>query len=88
MYVNRDVRYDHVAMFILYLPLAVFSFSVKSSSFALASKARISLHSVTTGADSICLDKAPVNLQAEQNIKSYEALYVYGDDNVMNQAYL
>ena len=31
-------------MFILYLPLAVFSFSVKSSSFALASKARISLH--------------------------------------------
>ena len=39
-----NVRYDHVTMFILYLPLAVFSFSVKSSSFALASKARISLH--------------------------------------------
>ena len=38
------VRYDHVTMFILCLPLAVFSFSVKSSSFVLASKARISLH--------------------------------------------
>ena len=37
-------RYDHVTMFTLYLPLAVSSFSVKSSSFALASKARISLH--------------------------------------------
>ena len=35
---------DHVTMFILLLPLAVFSFSVKLSSFALASKARISLH--------------------------------------------
>ena len=33
-----------VTMFILYLPLAVFSFSVKSSSFGLSSKARISLH--------------------------------------------
>ena len=32
-----NVRYDHVTMFIFYLPLAVFSFSVKSSSFALAS---------------------------------------------------
>ena len=41
---TANVRNDHVAMFILYLPLAVFSFSVKSSSFALASKARISLH--------------------------------------------
>ena len=41
---TANVRYDHVTMFILYLPLAVFSFSVKSSSFALASKARISLH--------------------------------------------
>ena len=42
--VNGKVRYDHVTMFILCLPLAVFSFSVKSSSFALASKARSSLH--------------------------------------------
>ena len=33
-------RNDHVTMFILYLPLAVFSFSVKLSSFALASKDR------------------------------------------------
>ena len=70
MYVNRDVRYDHMAMFILYLPLSVFSFSVKSSSFTLAPKARISLHSVTTGADSICLDKALVNLQADQKLKA------------------
>lgn len=31
-------------MFILHLPLAVFSFLVKSSSFAFASKARISMH--------------------------------------------
>ena len=31
-------------MFTPYLPLAVFSFSVKLSSFALASKARIILH--------------------------------------------
>ena len=38
-----NVRYDHVPMFILYLTLAVFSFSVKSSSFALASKVRISM---------------------------------------------
>ena len=37
-------RNDHVTMFILYLPLAVFSFSVKLSSFSLASKARIILH--------------------------------------------
>ena len=34
---------EHVIMFALYLPLTVFSFSVKSSSFALASKARIRL---------------------------------------------
>ena len=39
-----NVRYDHVTMFTLYLPLAVFSFSVKLSSFTVASKARISLH--------------------------------------------
>ena len=39
-----NVRYDHLTVLILYLRLAVFSFSVKSSSFALASKARISLH--------------------------------------------
>ena len=31
-------RNDHVTMFILHLPLAVFSFSAKLSSFALASK--------------------------------------------------
>ena len=37
-------RNDHVTMFILHLPLAVFSFSVKLSSFALASNARIILH--------------------------------------------
>ena len=37
-------RNDHVTMFILYLPLAVFSFSVKLSIFALASKSRIILH--------------------------------------------
>ena len=41
---TANVRYDHATMFILYLPLAVFSFFVKSSSFALKSKARISLH--------------------------------------------
>ena len=44
VYGKREILYDHVTMFILYLPLAVFSFSVKSSSFTLASKARISLH--------------------------------------------
>ena len=43
---TANVRYrGHVTMFILYLSLAVFSFSVKSSSFTLASKARIILHS-------------------------------------------
>ena len=36
-------RNNDVTMFILYLPLAVFSFSVKLSSFALASKGRIFL---------------------------------------------
>ena len=41
---RQNVRYDHVTMFILYLPHAVFSYSVKSSSFALALNARISLH--------------------------------------------
>ena len=41
---NRRGRNDHVTMFILYLLLAVFSFSVKFSSFGLASKARIILH--------------------------------------------
>ena len=35
---------DHVTMFILHLPLAVFSFSVKLGSFSLASKARMILH--------------------------------------------
>ena len=29
---TANVRCDHVTMFILYLPLAIFSFSVKSSS--------------------------------------------------------
>ena len=38
---NGKRQNDHVTMFILNLPLAVFSFSVKSSGFALASKARI-----------------------------------------------
>ena len=37
-------RNYHVTMFILNLPLAAFSFLEKLSSFALASKARISLH--------------------------------------------
>ena len=37
-------RNDHVTMFILHLSLAVFSFSVKLSNFALALKARIILH--------------------------------------------
>ena len=37
-------RNDHVTMFTLHLPLAVFSLSVKLSSFALASKVRIILH--------------------------------------------
>ena len=37
-------RNDHVTMFILNLSLAVFSFSVKLSSLALASKVRIVLH--------------------------------------------
>ena len=37
-------RNDHVTMFFLHLPLAVFSFSVKMISFALATKARIILH--------------------------------------------
>ena len=37
-------RNDHVTMFTLYLPLVVFSFSAKLSSFALASKVRIILH--------------------------------------------
>ena len=46
---NGKRKYYHVTMFILHLPLAVFSFSVKSSSFALASKARISLHSLFQG---------------------------------------
>ena len=38
---TANVRYDHVTMFILYLPLVVFRFSDRSSSFALASKAGI-----------------------------------------------
>ena len=37
-------RNDHVTMFILHLPLAVFSFSEKLSSFALELKARIILY--------------------------------------------
>ena len=37
-------RYDHVIMFILHLPLAVFSFSEKLSVFALELKARILLY--------------------------------------------
>ena len=37
-------RNDHVTMFTLYLPLAVFSLSAKLSTFVLASKARIILH--------------------------------------------
>ena len=37
-------RNDHVTMVILHRPLAVLSFSVKLSCFALASKDRISLH--------------------------------------------
>ena len=36
-------RNDHVTMFILHLPLAVFSFSVKLRSFAFVSNARIVL---------------------------------------------
>lgn len=51
--VNRDLELrscqtaagnDHMTMFIFHLPLAVSSFSVKLSSFALASRARIVLH--------------------------------------------
>ena len=36
-------RNDHLTVFALYLPLAVFSFSLKLSCFALASKAKIIL---------------------------------------------
>ena len=42
--VMENGRNDNVTTFILQLPLAVFSFLVKFSSFALASKARIILH--------------------------------------------
>ena len=41
---TANSRNDHVTMFILHLPLAVFSVSVKLGSFALASKARIVLY--------------------------------------------
>ena len=41
---NVNGRNDHVTMFVLHSPLAVLSFSVKLSSFASASKARIVLH--------------------------------------------
>ena len=41
---TANCRDDHVTMFTPHLPLAVFSFSEKLSSFALASKARIILH--------------------------------------------
>ena len=40
-YVLANGRIDHITMFTLYLPFAVFRFSVKLSSFALASKVRI-----------------------------------------------
>ena len=43
MYTAND-RIDHMIMFILHFPLAVFSYSVVLSSFASASKARIILH--------------------------------------------
>ena len=43
MYTAND-RNDHMTMFILHFPLAVFTYSVILSSFALASKARIILH--------------------------------------------
>ena len=43
--VSFDIReIKHLTMFTLHLPLAVFSFSEKLSSFALASEARIILH--------------------------------------------
>ena len=42
--VKANGRNDHVTMFTVYLPLAVFTFSVKLSSFGLASKARIILY--------------------------------------------
>ena len=41
---GKRQNYDHVTLFTLYLLLAVFSFSVKLSSFALASQVRIILH--------------------------------------------
>ena len=41
---KANIRNDQVIMFILHLPLVVFSFPIKFSSFALASKARIILH--------------------------------------------
>ena len=55
-----NVRYDHVTMFILYLPLAVFSFSFKSRSFALASKAGISLYSLFQ--ENICRKRDSLSL--------------------------
>ena len=42
--VNANGINDHVTMFSLHLPLAIFSFLVKLSSFPIASKARIVLH--------------------------------------------
>ena len=44
LYTSQVKKMDLVTMFFLHLPRAVFSFTVKLSSFALASKARITLH--------------------------------------------
>ena len=51
-----------MTMFILYLLLVVFSFSVKSSSFALTSKARIRLHYIFSSLYSLFQENINANL--------------------------
>ena len=59
---TANVRYDHVTKFIQYLPLDVFSFSVKSSSLALTSKTRISFFLLFSSLYSLFQENIKANL--------------------------
>ena len=67
-----------MTMFILYLPLAVFSFSVKSNSFTLVSQARISLHY-----SHLCT----LFISRKHKRESYVTIYVFppGSDEMIPQ---
>ena len=76
-------RNDHVTMFTIYLPLAVFGFSIKLSSFASSSKARIILHYSHLGTN-LTIKYNFTTLYHEKTGRGYPLVTTYQGDEGRN----